>query len=121
MKEEILAMVKQLTGAHEEEWPYLETLCAAEEDRLRHRFKREIDEALRGSFLCAAAWMAAADYFCARCALGGAQSWSAGDVSVKEKDASAMAAAAENLRAAAERLLQGALTDERFAFQGVRG
>ena len=121
MKEEILAMVKQLTGAHEEEWPYLETLCAAEENRLRRRIDREVDESLRGSFLCAAAWLAAADYFCARCALGGAASWSAGDVSVKEKDAAAMATAAENLRAAAEHLLQGALTDENFAFRGVRG
>lgn len=119
MKEEILTLAKCVTGAPKEEWTYLETLCGAEEEALRRRLTGPVT-GREGAFACAAAWLAAADYFCGK-ALSGASSWTAGDVSVKEASASERSAAAEALRGAARQLMEGCLRDDRFAFRGVRG
>ena len=64
--------------------------------------------------------MAAADY-CSGKGAGGAASWRAGDVSVQETDAQKRIAAADALRAAGARLLEGLVKDDAFAFWGVRG
>ena len=119
LQEEIMTLAKCVTGAPKEEWTYLETLCSAETEGLRRRLSGPVD-GYEGAFACAAAWLAAADYICAK-ALNGASSWSAGDVSVKEADASERSAAAEALRSAARQLLEGCLRDDSFAFRGVRG
>lgn len=121
MNEEILTLAKCVTGAPKEDWAYLETLCRAEGDALRARLIAPL-EGREGAFACAAAWLAAADYFCSRAkALTGAASWSAGDVSVKEADGAERSAAAEALRSAARQLMEGCLRDDSFAFRGVRG
>lgn len=120
MKEEILAVAKCVTGAAESEWKYLETLCGAEEENLNSRLAGVLDEAMRGAFICAAAWMAAADYYCGKSA-GGAKAWTAGDVSVTEKGGEDYAAAAALLRRSAQQLLAGCIEDDNFAFRGVRG
>lgn len=120
MGEEILALAKLVTGAGETEWEYLEKLCRAELDALGRRLRGTLEKTKENAFVCAAAWLAAADYFSAKGAAGAA-SWSAGDVSVKEKGGSDYAAAAALLRRAAHQLLADCLEDDDFAFQGVRG
>ena len=119
MNEEILTLAKCVTGAPKEEWAYLETLCSAETEALRARLRTSL-EGHEGAFACAAAWLAAADYFCAK-ALTGVSSWTAGDVRVTEAGSAERSAAAEALRNAARQLMAGCLRDDSFAFQGVRG
>lgn len=118
MEEKILAVAKIVTGAPEEEWTYLESLCTAETEHLRSRMKEALCEQTQDAFICAAGWLAAANYYCGKGG-NGVASWSAGEVSVKEKDAAAWNAVAENLRRAAEQLMKGKLCDEQFAFLGV--
>ena len=120
MEEEILAVAKCVTGIQEQEEDYLSTLCAMERGRLEKRLKEPLTTENRSAFICAAAWMAAADYFGGKSGTGAA-SWSAGDVKVQEKDASAWNAASENLRRAAKTLMEEHLEDEGFSFLGVRG
>lgn len=119
MEEKILEMARLITGAGEEEKEYLAALCRAEQEKLRDRLREESLEQ-SDAFLCAAAWMAAADY-CSGKGAGGAASWRAGDVSVQETDAQKRVAAADALRAAGARLLEGLVKDDAFAFWGVRG
>ena len=119
MEEEIFEVAKTVTGAVEAEWNYLSSLCAAEAAQLKEHMKKPLDETDKNAFICAAGWLAAADYYCGKG--GGAVSWSAGDVRVQERDAAAWRSAAENLRSAAEHLLEGKLKDGGFAFLGVRG
>ena len=120
MKEQILAIARQLTGAAESEWSYLETLCDAETARLEKQLRRTPEDAEQSMFQCAAAWLAAADYFSGKGGSGAAR-WSAGDVTVQERDTASYAACAQSLRAAAAQLLQGLDADGGFAFLGVRG
>ncbi len=120
MKEEILAVANCVTGAGEHETAYLEKLCAMEEARLQSRLKEPLTQENRDAFICAVAWMAAADYFGGK-GTDGAASWSAGDVTVHEQPASAYSAASDNLRKAARVLLEGHLEDQQFAFLGVDG
>lgn len=120
MEEEIFAAANCICNASGQEEEYLRALCRAEAAQLERRWKEEPTEETRGVFVCAAAWLAAADYFSGRGA-SGAASWQAGDVRIQEPAATACGAAAENLRRAAESLLRGMLSDEGFAFLGVRG
>lgn len=119
MEEEILAIARAIVGAAEEEETYLAALCRAEQTRLAQRLQTPLCEENRGAFICAVAWMAAADYYSGKGA-GGA-SWKAGDVSVENPSAEAYAAAAENLRRAARSLGAGLLEDDGFLFLGVWG
>ena len=114
-----MEMARLITGAGEEEKEYLAALCRAEQEKLRDRLREE-SLGQSDAFLCAAAWMAAADY-CSGKGAGGAASWRAGDVSVQETDAQKRVAAADALRAAGARLLEGLVKDDAFAFWGVRG
>ena len=120
MEEEILTMAKSITKPAKEEESYLQTLCDAEGARLKGRLKEPLDETRRSAFICAAAALAAADFYAGKGA-GGAASWSAGDVSVREQGGTDYGAVAKNLRLAAAELMNGCLTDEGFAFLGVRG
>ncbi len=120
MKEEILAVASCVTGAEEHEAAYLTKLCAMEEARLQSRLKEPLTEQNRDAFICAAAWMAAADYFAGK-GTDGTESWSAGDVTVHEKPSSAYSTTSESLRKAAQVLLEGHLEDRHFAFLGVDG
>ena len=120
MEQEILAMAKCIVKPAEEEESYLQTLCEAERARLDEALKEPLDDKRRSVFICAVAALAAADYYAGKGA-GGAASWSAGDVSVHEQDGAGYGAVAKNLRLTASELLRGLLTDDGFAFLGVRG
>ena len=117
MAEEILTIAGVVTGAAEEEQEYLLALCRAEQTR---RLKEPLAEQDADAFVCAAAWLAAADYYSGKGA-GGAVSWKAGEVSVQEQDAAAYRAAAESLRTAARQLAAPLVEDGGFAFWGVKG
>ena len=108
----------ELPGAEAEE--DLATLCDVEARRLRRRLKEPLREEDHSAFVCAVAWMAAADYFSGKSAALPA-SWQAGDVSVQEAGGAERQTAVENLRAAAMRILEDLLEDEGFVFLGVRG
>ena len=120
MNEEILTLALCITGAGEEERAYLSQLCAAEREKLETQLKKQQQPSQQNAFVCAAAWLAAADYFSGKGAAEAA-SWTAGEVSVHNAPVSAYAAAAENLRFSAKQLLEGQLQDEGFAFVGVKG
>ena len=118
MNEEIIDLALCVTGAGEEERAYLTRLCGAEGAKLRAQLKTEGDPLQQDAFVCAVAWLAAADYFSGK---GAAASWSAGEVSVRNAPGSAYAAAAESLRDSARKLLAEQTRDQGFAFLGVRG
>ena len=120
MEEEILAMAKSITKPAEEEESYLQTLCDAEQARLSEKLKEPLSDRRRSAFICAAAALAAADYYAGKGA-GGAASWSAGDVTVHEQGGAGYGAVADNLRLVAAELMSGLLMDDGFAFLGVRG
>ena len=120
MEQEILAMAKSIVQPAQEDESYLQALCRAQQARLEKRLRKPLTEGDGSTFLCAAAALAAADYYAAKGAQGGA-SWRAGDVSVSERSGTDYGAVAENLRRAATELLRGLLTDDSFAFLGVRG
>ena len=120
MEQEILTVAKCVTNATAEEETYLSTLCSMEAARLKARLKEPLTEENRSAFVCAAAWMAAADFFGAKGA-SGAASWSAGEVSVHEREASAYGTTSENLRKAATALMAEHLRDLNFVFLGVKG
>ena len=120
MEEEILTMAKVIAKPGAEEESYLQTLCAAEEAQLRRKLKAPLEDQGRSAFVCAAAALAAADYYAGKGA-GGAASWRAGDVSVQEQDGGKYGAVAKNLRLAAAARMEGLLMDDGFAFLGVRG
>lgn len=120
MDEEIFAVANCICNVSEAEQDYLSALCRAERAQLETRLQADVNENTHAIFICAAAWLAAADYFSGKGA-SGAASWKAGDVTVEERSATACGAAAENLRHAAEILLRGLTCDEGFAFLGVRG
>ena len=119
MEEEILAIARAIVGAAQEEETYLATLCRMEQTRLQQRLQTPLSEENRSAFICAAAWMAASDYYRGKGA--GAASWKAGDVSVENPGAETYAATAAQLRRAAQSLGAGLLEDDGFVFLGVRG
>ena len=115
METEIQTLARSMTGADQEEQEYL----AAQWERISQMLPEETERGC-SRLICAAASLAAADYFNAKGAASTA-SWSAGDVSVHNRDGASCAAAARELRAAAERLLAPLCSDDGFAFLGVRG
>ena len=119
METEIQMLAQSMTGADQGEQDYLAALCAAQWERISQMLPDETESG-RSRLICAAASLAAADYFNTKGAAGTA-SWSAGDVSVHNRDGASCAAAARELRAAAERLLAPLCSDGGFAFLGVRG
>ena len=110
METEIQMLAQSMTGADQGEQDYLAALCAAQWERISQMLPEETESG-RSRLICAAASLAAA----------GTASWSAGDVSVHNRDGASCAAAARELRAAAERLLAPLCSDGGFAFLGVRG
>ena len=99
METEIQMLAQSMTGADQGEQDYLAALCAAQWERISQMLPEETESG-RSRLICAAASLAAADYFNTKGAAGTA-SWSAGDVSVHNRDGASCAAAARELRAAA--------------------
>ena len=120
METEIQMLAQSMTGADQGEQDYLAALCAAQWERISQMLPEETESG-RSRLICAAASLAAADYFNTKGAAGTA-SWSAGDVSVHNRDGASCAAAARELRAAGAAvqrrrlcLLGGAGMTESFA------
>ena len=81
MTDEICTIAAVFAGVGENEEPTLEKLCGAAETELRARLRRGIaPEDCRGSFICAAAMLAASHFLAARTA--GVKSFTVGAVTV---------------------------------------
>lgn len=120
MKENVVAMAGSVADGTDE--ALLEQLCEAAIDLWKGRLADGTTvEDCTTAFTCAAAFTAAADYCVAR-QCSPQVDFTAGEISVKSKGAGEVAAVADKLRLAAERLMApytGRCGD--FAFLGVKG
>ena len=113
MTDEIYTIAAVFAGVGENEEPTLEKLCGAAE--LRARLRRGIaPEDCRGSFICAAAMLAASHFLAARTA--GVKSFTVGAVTVTSGGEGTDAA---DLRTQAELLMRPFCTGA-LGFLGVR-
>ena len=119
MREEILTLARIVSGAGETEEALLESLCQAARLRWEGRLRQGLTpEDCGRAFACAAAFTAAADLAAGE---GGSVSFSAGDISVKAPGGQERAAAAAELRRAAERLMEPYVRATDLWAKGVRG
>ena len=119
MRERILELALAAAGGGEAERVLLEPLCAAAELAWQGRLRRGVSLGDCGEALaCAAAFTAAADLAAGE---GGSVSFSAGDISVKAPGGQERAAAAAELRRAAERLMEPCVRATDLWAKGVRG
>ena len=119
MRERILELALAAAGGGEAERVLLEPLCAAAELAWQGRLRRGVSLGDCGEALsCAAAFTAAADLAAGE---GGSVSFSAGDISVKAPGGQERAAAAAELRRAAERLMEPYVRATDLWAKGVRG
>ena len=122
MREKILALAKTISNADATEGELLETLCQAAEARLERRLREGVTkEDCGAAFSCAAALLATADLRSSRCGGDTAASFTAGELSVREKAAAEIGDAVSELRATARRMMEPYAMDGGFAFCGVRG
>ena len=109
---ELARVLGQVTGEEEE---LLVTLCQAAERELCGRLREGVSpEDCPEAFVLAGAWQALAGLEVSRS--GGAESFSAGDVTVHRGNGAEKAAL---LQQQAERILSGWTRDDRFLFFGV--
>ena len=100
MLDEIYKVAAVFASPGEDDRETLRTLCTAAETELSASLRKDVrPEDCRGSFLCAAAMLAAANYR-ETAGMGSVQAFRVGDVSVTPGAGSARA-----LRSAAERLM----------------
>ena len=119
MRERILELALAAAGGGEAERVLLEPLCAAAELAWQGRLRMGVSLGDCGEALaCAAAFTAAADLAAGE---GGSVSFSAGDISVKAPGGQERAAAAAELRRAAERLMEPYVRATDLWAKGVRG
>ena len=119
MRERILELALAAAGGGEAERVLLEPLCAAAELAWQGRLRRGVSLGDCGEALaCAAAFTAAADLAAGE---GGSVSFSAGDISVKAPGGQERAAAAAELRRAAERLMEPYVRATDLWAKGVPG
>lgn len=113
MTDEIYTIAAVFAGVGENEEPTLEKLCGAAETELRARLHRGIaPEDCRGSFICAAAMLAASHFLAARTA--GVKSFTVGAVTSGGEGTDAA-----DLRTQAELLMRPFCTGA-LGFLGVR-
>lgn len=119
MHEKILSLAEAITSPTQQEQPLLESLCTCAETQITHRLSHSVTpEDCADAFTCAAALLAAAGLFSCRSS-GGAEQFTAGDVSLRfSSDAGGSAAA---LQRQAEAMMAPYWQDDAFAFLGVRG
>lgn len=119
MHETILSLAEAITSPSNQEQPLLESLCACAEAQIIQRLSSGVTpETCADTFTCAAALLAAAGLFSCRSA-GGAEQFTAGDVSLRlSADAGGAAAA---LQHQAKTMMAPYFQDDTFAFLGVRG
>ena len=95
----MIIMAKAVTGAGEEDISLLESLCRAELTIWSRRLRPDVTvEDCSDTFCCAAAVSAAADFLTLQSSAAGAASFTAGEVSVRERDAGEVAKVAQSLR-----------------------
>jgi hypothetical protein len=94
-------------------------LCEAAEAAWESRLDPGVTkEDCGGALRCAAAFMAAADYLGKQCR---AESFTVGEVTVRQSGGRSTAVMAETLRQTAERLMRPYAASGEFCFRGVRG
>ena len=121
MTERILELARGITNPSEAEEALLESLCHAAEAAWTARLKSGVSaEDCGETFLCAAAFTAAADFAVSRNG-GGVESFTAGEISIRHSGSAEGKAQADALRKTAERLMASYTETAAFAFKGVRG
>lgn len=114
-----VALAAELCGVSGED-ALLEALCAAAEADWASRLREGVSrEDCGGAFFCAVAFTAAADHLGKRAA--GAESFTVGDVTVKNVSGQAALEEADALRETADRLMRPYTASGNFCFRGVRG
>lgn len=112
------ALAAELYGASQED-PLLAVLCEAAEAAWESRLDPGVTkEDCGGALRCAAAFMAAADYLGKQCR---AESFTVGEVTVRQSGGRSTAVMAETLRQTAERLMRPYAASGEFCFRGVWG
>ena len=114
------ALAAELCGASQED-PLLAVLCEAAEAAWESRLDPGVTkEDCGGALRCAAAFMAAADYLGKQCR---AESFTVGEVTVRQSGGQSAAVMAETLRQTAERLMRpyGVLLQGGAGMTGVMG
>ena len=96
----MIIMAKAVTGAGEEDTALLESLCRAELTIWSRRLRPDVT--LQSS-------------------AAGAASFTAGEVSVRERDAGEVAKVAQSLRETAEHLMSPYIDPQQFQFRSVQG
>lgn len=118
----MIIMAKAVTGAGEEDISLLESLCRAELTIWSRRLRPDVTvEDCSDTFCCAAAVSAAADFLTLQSSTAGAASFTAGEVSVRERDAGEVAKVAQSLRETAEHLMSPYIDPQQFQFRSVQG
>ena len=118
----MIIMAKAVTGAGEEDISLLESLCRAELTIWSRRLRPDVTvEDCSDTFCCAAAVSAAADFLTLQSSAAGAASFTAGEVSVLERDAGEVAKVAQSLRETAEHLMSPYIDPQQFQFRSVQG
>ena len=121
LEQEILTLAQEISGAGERELELLELLCVASRQTWEARLREGVSiQDCEAAFRCAAALTAAGELAVGR---GGSDvaSFTAGEISVRERGAADSAALAQGLRQAAERLMEPYVQPMDFYFKGVRG
>lgn len=118
----MIIMAKAVTGAGEEDTALLESLCRAELTIWSRRLRPDVTvEDCGDTFCCAAAVSAAADFLTLQSSAAGAASFTAGEVSVRERDAGEVEKVAQSLRETAEHLMSPYIDPQQFQFRSVQG
>lgn len=118
MVRQMAELARSLGRVEEQEYGVLDGLCEAACRQLQSRLRSGVKPEDCGQcFVLAGAWMALAGLEVSR-AVGQAERFSAGDVSIQAGDAGQRA---EELHRQAGKLMAGWLRDENFMFCGVDG
>jgi len=120
MHETILNLAKTISECTDGEAALLETLCTAAEKKWTGRLCEGISTAdCEESFVCAAAYTAAAQLLASRGGKSAVSSFTAGSVSVARCSAQETGAASGALQNQAEALMAPYVVEDRFSFRGV--
>ncbi len=113
----VISLAAKMSGRSEDD-AVLEAMCAAAVEELESRLRSGVSREALGTVFDTAAGVLALSMYCAVGEPERVHSYRAGEVSVEYGSG---AVCAESLRAAAERMLSGALADRGFDVMGVRG
>ena len=121
MDEEILTLAGEVSAAKETEQELLAALCGAARQRWEQRLRQDVTpEDCGAAFRCAVAYTAAADLAEGRSG-SAVSAFTAGSISIQERNAAERKGGAASLRQAAERLMAPYAQPDDFSFKGVRG